>query len=182
MKSLLEASSTKAVYLHVYWFSWLTSDSCFNIAGNEVVMFKQTHWQFFVDCSHNPTDTLDAELCTGRECEGIMFLPSQPLLLHILWPLPLPASDLHLFFFFAFLFRVLPTSQNILSLIPHLNTKFSWVCLFCLLLPASSSRQKWNTGISVTLKAGSGFQTCSLRSDGFQASPLGSANYGAFIS
>jgi len=38
MEGLLEASSTKAVYLHVYWFSWLVSDLYSNIACNEVMM------------------------------------------------------------------------------------------------------------------------------------------------
>lgn len=123
-------------------------------------------------------------LCSARECKGVIFLPSWFLLVRILWPFPSPAPDLNLillFFPFALLFWVLPMSQNNLSLIP-LNTMFSWVCLLCLPLPALSSRQKWNTGGAGTLKAGSGFSTHSLRSDGFQASPLGSSNSGAFIS
>lgn len=98
-------------------------------------------------------------LCTYRERKGVIFLPSWFLLVRILWPFPLPASDLNLillFFPFALLFWVLTTSQNNFSLIhwiPCLVESVSPV----LPLPALSSRQKWNTGGSGTLKAGSGF-------------------------
>lgn len=96
------------------------------LAGQPVLAMKW--WCLCPEHSHG---WLFAELHTDRERKGIMFLPAWSLLLHTLWPFPLPLSDLSLVvvFFFSFLSWVLPMPQNIPSLIPYLNTKFSWVCL-----------------------------------------------------
>lgn len=39
-------------------------------------------------------------LCTDRECKGVIFLPSWFLLVRLLWPFPLPVSDLNLILLF----------------------------------------------------------------------------------
>lgn len=120
--SLLKATSTEAAHSCLCWFGWLAADLAFSVACDKVILPLSwvvslvTHGRLY---SWSCRCLQSRFLHRQRNCRN----STASLMVSALtrcWPSLSPVSDLNwiFIFFFAFLFWVLPTSQNMLSLIP----------------------------------------------------------------